>query len=243
MLDRPILFYSDYCIHSTNFINALMKHQELFDLFIRINIDIEPETKRRPIVFYELQSMLNCKISEIPTIIIEGGKYILTGEEAFKWLEQQLSLIEKDNELTPFNPNEMGSFSDSYACYGSNDINNATEQTFKFLSKPDERINTPAETSSSVSKEDYSKKQQEREKFINITPPQTQQKQLTPQQIQQSQFNKMYTNSHKRNGKVSEKQQDFDQRLQQMMMERESLDPPKIKINPNAIDFQSGKIN
>jgi hypothetical protein len=28
MFERPILFYSDYCIHSTNFLNALMKHPD-----------------------------------------------------------------------------------------------------------------------------------------------------------------------------------------------------------------------
>lgn len=236
MIERPILFYSDYCIHSTNFINALMKHSELFDIFIRINIDVEPETKRRPVVFYELQSMLNCKISEVPTIIVEGGKYILAGEEAFKWLEHQVNLVKNDKELTPFNPVEMGSFSDSYAVYGSNDLNNATEQCFKFISKPDERINTPQETSSSISKEDYARKEQERENFQNITP----QTFNTSSQPIQQQFNK---NPYKKQGKISNKQKDFDQKLQQMMMEREALTPPALKINPNTIDFQSGKIN
>lgn len=199
-----------------------MKHQELFEIFIRINIDIEPETKKRPNVFYEIQSVLNNKITEIPTVIVENAKYILTGKEAFKWLEHQISLVENEKELTPFNPIEMGSFSDIYASYGSNDLNNATEQSFKFISKPDEKINTPEETSGNISKDDVIKKQNERENFINVVP-QKYNKLQSPQQIQQKQFNKTY-NSHKRNGKVSEKQKDFDQRLQQMLMERENLD-------------------
>lgn len=235
MFERPILFYSNYCAHSTNFINALMKHPELFDLFIRINIDIEPETKQRPVVFYELQSLLNCKVTEIPTIIVENAKYILTGVEAFKWLEHQISSDEQEKELTPFNPIEMGSFSDSYSSYGSNDLNNAKEQSFKFLEKPDEKINTPQETSGNVSKNDLMKKQQEREKYSNI--PSSSQKSISSQQ------QKLTFNSKSRGGKMSEKQKDFDQRLQQLMMERESLNAPIQQINSNQIDFQSGNIN
>lgn len=229
MFERPILFYSNYCIHSSNFINSLMKHLEIYESFIRVNIDVDPETKRRPQAFYEIQSVLNIKISEIPTIIVDNGQYVLTGKEAFKWLKHQVEEIEASRELTPFNPIEMGSFSDSYSNYGSNDINDATQQSFKFLNSQDEKINTPQESSDKISKEEYTKRQSERENFTNIVP-QTQ-KVLTPQQLQQKQFNRSYT-SNKRGGKMSEKQKDFDQRYQQMLMERESLDLPTQKINP-----------
>lgn len=206
-----------------------MKHLEIYESFIRVNIDVDPETKRRPQAFYEVQSVLNIKISEIPTIIVDNGQYVLTGKEAFKWLKHQVEEIEASRELTPFNPIEMGSFSDSYSNYGSNDINDATQQSFKFLNSQDEKINTPQESSDKISKEEYTKRQSERENFTNIVP-QTQ-KVLTPQQLQQKQFNRSYT-SNKRGGKMSEKQKDFDQRYQQMLMERESLDLPTQKINP-----------
>lgn len=223
MFERPILFYSNYCIHSTNFINSLIKHLEIYESFIRINIDVDPETKSRPKAFYEIQSVLNIKISEIPTIIVDKGQYVLTGKEAFKWLKHQVEKIEAEKELTPFNPIEMGSFSDSYSNYGSNDINDATQQSFKFLNKQDEKINTPQETSDKISKEEYTRRQSERENFINILPQNP--KNQTPQQIQQKQFNKSYT-SNKRGGKMSEKQKDFDQKYQQMLMEREALNIP-----------------
>lgn len=238
MFERPILFYSNYCIHSTNFINSLIKHLEIYEEFIRINIDVDPETKRRPQTFYEIQNMLNIKISEIPTIIVDNGKYVLTGKEAFKWLKHQIDKIEAERELTPFNPIEMGAFSDTYSSYGSNDMNDAKQQSFKFINNPDEKINTPQESSDKVSKDEYTKRQSERENFINITP--QNQKALIPQQIQQKQFNNSYT-SNKKRGKMSEKQKDFDQRYQQMMMERESLDNPKI--SKEMLDFQSGKLN
>lgn len=209
-----------------------MKHLEIYESFIRVNIDVDPETKRRPQAFYEVQSVLNIKISEIPTIIVDKGQYVLTGKEAFKWLKHQVEQIEAERELTPFNPIEMGSFSDSYSNYGSNDINDATQQSFKFLNKQDDRINTPQETSDKVSKDEYTRRQSERENFINVVP-QTQ-KNLTPQQIQQKQFNKSYT-SNKRGAKMSEKQKDFDQKYQQMLMEREALDVPNQRVNQNII--------
>lgn len=224
MFERPILFYSNYCIHSTNFINSLMKHLEIYESFIRVNIDVDPQTKRRPQAFYEVQSVLNIKISEIPTIIVDNGQYVLTGKEAFKWLKHQVEEIEASRELTPFNPVEMGSFSDSYSNYGSNDMNDATQQSFKFLNSQDEKINTPQETSDKMSKEEYTRRQSERENYINVT----------PQQVQQKQFNRSY-NSNKRGGKMSEKQKDFDQKYQQMLMERESLDLPNQKINPHIM--------
>ena len=40
MFDRPILIYSDYCMHSTNFLNTLAKNPELFNAFIRIQIRV-----------------------------------------------------------------------------------------------------------------------------------------------------------------------------------------------------------
>lgn len=167
MFERPILIYSDYCIHSTNFINGLMKNPEIFDIFIRVNIDIDPNTRQRPEAFYQIQNVLQHKITEVPTIIIDNGNGILSGVEAFQWLEYQLNR-ETAEELTPFNPVEMGSFSDSYSTYGSDNPNDAREQTFKFINKPDQKINTPQEDSNSVSQDAYSKKQQERENFDNI---------------------------------------------------------------------------
>ena len=183
--------------------DSLMKHLEIYESFIRVNIDVDPETKRRPQAFYEVQSILNIKISEIPTIIVDKGQYVLTGKEAFKWLKHQVEQIEAERELKPFNPIEMGSFSDSYSNYGSNDMNDATQQSFKFLNSQDDKINTPEETSDKVSKDEYTRKQLERENFANIVP--QNQKNLTPQQMQQKQFNKSYT-SNKRGGKMSEKQ-------------------------------------
>ena len=224
MFERPILFYSDYCIHSTNFINVLMKHQEIYDLFIRVNIDVDPKTKNRPEIFYNVQRALKYKITEIPTIVIESGEYVLTGSEAFKWLEGQFQVTEGEmvEEVCGFNSIEMGSFSDSYSSYGSKGLNDdVREQCFKFLGKPDLKINTPEETSGNVSSEDYNLKQRERESVIKKP------NQFTPNQSNQNSppinFDRSLFTNGNGNGNVSQKQKDFDSRYQQMLAERQNL--------------------
>jgi len=216
MFDRPILFYSDYCIHSKNFLNGLMKHQELFDSFIRINIDVDVTTKQRPNVFYNIQKELGIQIKEIPTIITPGPEHVLTGADAFEWFDFQTKSLSKES-IEGFNCIEMGSFSDSYSTYGSSDLNDAKQQTFKFIGKNDDRIETPPETASSISKDDYSKKQQERETFDNVH---YNTKQNTKQNTGPTGG---FNTTQNRGGAVSDKQKDFDHRLQQMLMERENF--------------------
>lgn len=208
MFDRPILFYSEYCVHSTNFLTALSKAPELFNAFIRINIDADPNTRTRPGVFYEIQKVLNYKIEEIPTIITPGPEQVLTGDKAFEWLEFQIDQCRPKNEdLQGFNPVEMGSFSDSYSTYGSTDLNDARDQCFQFVNKPGQRIETPEETTANVSKDSYSNKQKERETFDNINS--SSQK---PNQF----INKMQSNT-------SQKQKDIENKYQQMMFERQTF--------------------
>lgn len=220
MFDRPILFYSEYCIHSTNFITALMKNQELYEDFIRISIDVDVNTRQRPKIFYDIQSELNIKITEVPTVITPGPEYILTGADAFDWLEFQMNKIkEKSKDVEGFNSMEMGSFSDSYSTYGSSDLYDAKEQTFKFIGKTDDRIETPPETSSSVSKDDYARKQQERETFDNVNYSQSQSK--------NNLGGRYGNNNYKAGGNKgyggSDKQREMDDRLQKMIAERESF--------------------
>lgn len=135
MFDKPILVYSDYCAYSKNFIKTLMAHQELFDSFIRMNIDVNPNTKKRPQSFYQVQQALDIKITKVPTVITPNAEYILSDVDAFKWLEHQIRLLTADTDVfKPFNPNEMTSFSDNYANFGSTNLcDDAKEQNFKFF--------------------------------------------------------------------------------------------------------------
>jgi len=133
---KPILIFSEYCRYSHNFLQILIKHPDLYNSFIRMNIDINPATKKRPDMFFKIQQVLNRKISKVPTIITPGAEHILSDEDAFKWLEFQINhlnkQISKKTELVPFNPNEMVSFSDNYAKVGSTDLNEASDQSYTF---------------------------------------------------------------------------------------------------------------
>jgi len=234
MFDRPILFYSEYCIHSTNFLNTLMKTPELYNIFIRVNIDADISTKQRPDIFYNIQRELNIKIAEVPTIITPGPEYVLTGVDAFDWLEKEIQSHkgDPDESIQGFNSIEMGSFSDSYSTYGSSDLYDAKEQSFKFIGKQDDKIDTPPETSS-VSKGDFEKKYQERESFDNIHYNTKSNKNIKKQNDQQPNFQKPnhqqpnhqqpnFQQPNFNNGKsnISEKQKDLDAKYHQMLADR-----------------------
>lgn len=187
MFEKPILIYSDYCVYSKNFLQTLMKYPDLYNSFIRMNIDVDAKTKQRPKSFYQIQQILDVKITKVPTVVTPNAQYILSDVEAFKWLEYQVKLLtDTSGELQPFNPNEMGSFSDNYANYGSTDLCDAKEQTFKFFQNgqltDDNYLNTNKtwdpktgktngflnDLESSAPKMDYASKKNEREYFDNI---------------------------------------------------------------------------
>lgn len=185
MFDKPIVIYSDYCVYSKNFIKTLMKYPELYDSFIRMNIDVDPSTKKRPKAFFQIQDVLEIKITKVPTLITPNAQYVLSDVDAFKWLEYQVKLLtDTSGELQPFNPNEMGSFSDNYSSFGSTDLCDAKEQSFKFYKDgkltDDNYLNTSKtwdpnnsdktngflnELEKSNSEMDYNTKQSERQYF------------------------------------------------------------------------------
>lgn len=218
MFKRPILIFSNYCAHSKNFIKQLLEVPELFETFIRVNIDVDKSTKSRPDLFYIIQDALNYKISEVPTIIVQEGEFVLSGEEAFKWLQFQstdMPTLQEDIQMIPFNPNEMGGFSDGYAQYGNNNLYDASEQAFKFLDKTDETIQTPQE-SDSISPDDYKQFHFKRNN-VNAIPT------SHPKQVE------TFQNTHSTTKRMNTgKQNDMDKKLETLMAERESVVPPPI---------------
>jgi hypothetical protein len=238
MFEQPIFIFSEYCQHSINFINVLRKHPDFINQFKLINIDVDPQTKQRPRVFYDIQAQLNHVISEVPTVIIKGGEYVLTGEEAFKWLEYELKQNQAP-DLMAFNPNEMGSFSDSYSKFGATDLHDATEQTFKFVHRPDDKINTPQEDST-VSADEYNQKQKERDNFKFNSQPQYGN---APQTFSNSNFSgktnsQQWNQQGNRESKGSLKQREIDVRLQQLLSQREEFMPTLPK--GRSVDFKTG---
>lgn len=117
--NKYILFYSDRCRHSKEFLIQLNKCQDLVKKFRFINID---DTKIR----------LPPAIKEVPTIIVPGinREDMYVGQEGLKWLEmagnlsrqqqqKQQPKIEGQIQQTPggiadYDPSAMSGFSDSF---------------------------------------------------------------------------------------------------------------------------------
>lgn len=115
-----------------------MQHHELYNSIIRMNIDVDPKTKRRPNGFYQIERRINMKITKVPTIITGNFEYALSDKDAFQWLDAQIKSITKSNVgIQGFNTTEMTSLSDSYSKFGSTDLFDATEQSFKFYKSND----------------------------------------------------------------------------------------------------------
>lgn len=252
MFEKNILIFSDYCAHSQNFLNALFKHPHIQSEFVPLNIDVDPKTHRRPQEFYDIQKQLDFEISEVPTIIVDKGEYVLSGQEAFKWLEYKINMTNTERELEGFNGNEMGSFSDSYATFGSTELHDAKEQSFKFIGKPDQPIDTPQEDGS-VSQDDYNRKQKEREQFGNTSSGMgggrggnmgmggggNMQKPVGKQRIDFTNPNFGFANSMQsahtggggmgggRGGGNASKQREIESRLQELIAQREQITPGK----------------
>jgi hypothetical protein len=195
-----------------------MKNPELYDEFIRMNIDVNPETKQRPQVFYKIQQELNQTISKVPTIIVKDneGLLVLSDKDAFKWLELQMR---PNDKLSPFNQNEMNSFSDGYAKYGSTDLNDATEQNFKFFKNINGKTVLQGESfKCGPIKGPDSFKEQISDSSINADE--------VYKQLESERKNVFVPQSAPRKSinftgeQFNSKQKDLDNRLQQLMMDR-----------------------
>jgi predicted DsbA family dithiol-disulfide isomerase len=247
MFERPILIYSNYCNYSKLFIQHLQQFPELYESFIRLNIDYDLNTKQRPTAFYEIQELLQFKITDVPTIIVQNGEYILSGKEAFTWLEYQLNELNKqlemqqesntnqENILEPFNPLEMGSFSDGYAGV-DNSLPNS--QSFQFLNEPIQNINTPQDSNENFEKqnsqfdgdqEDYSNYMKKRNSVNNN--PRYQSSQNRP-------LSHSSNNYDKSNSKINKKQNEIDKKYEELLAQRE-MTVSKKKV-PKRVNFADG---
>ena len=234
---NPILIYSNYCKFSDNFIKLLSNCNQLYEIFRKINIDVDKETKKRPIIYYEIQNILQIKITKVPTVITPNAEYVLTDENAFKWLNFEINKLKENNELSPFNPNEMINFSDKYSKFGSTDINETNEQNYKYYvnkALSDDNILNNKTTNWSEGKTfgfldelEDSSQNMDYETFKNNRDSNFQQPQ--PQQNENINFTEMFSNTNdkflNKNGSMKiNKSMELDQKLQQLQLDREKTD-------------------
>jgi multidrug efflux pump subunit AcrB len=129
--NQYILYYSNFCINSKEFIGTLSK-SPLYSKFTKINVS----SNSYPSI-----------IKSVPTIIVPKHQKPLVGIEVFSWLEKQSEEkeIHTKQGINAYS-NEMDSnFGDSYSYLGSSDTNQPMEHTFHFISRSEQKIQTPPE--------------------------------------------------------------------------------------------------
>lgn len=130
-----VLYYSNYCINCKEFINILCK-TPIYSSFTKVNVS---DGKTRFPSF----------VKSVPTIIVPNVNKPLVGEEVFTWLEKQSdNRIKNEKEsIIAYSPGEMGGFGDNYSYFGSDDAEQPMEQTFSYIKRADQKIETPPEES------------------------------------------------------------------------------------------------
>jgi len=228
MFSRPILVFSNYCQHSKNFLSMLLE-SPLSQEFIFVNVDVDPNTKRRSDDFLSLKGILttnfNYKLTSVPTIIVENGEFILKDADAFEWLKHTLEtinnteknkepVVEEPVEISGFNPNEMVAFSDMYSTFGLNTKDpcmDAKNQCYQFLGQ-DFSISTPP---------------------IDDQAPQAPQMQMPQQKTVR--FSNDVNSRNKSSGSKSnkkdygtEKEKELNSKYEEMMLARQMMDKARI---------------
>ena len=113
--NKYILFYSEQCHFSKEFLQTLYKYKDLYQKFIKVNVD----DKRIKLPPY---------IREVPTIIVpnsNGKNDLHVGGKAFSWLNG-LNQNEKRNDagtIEDYDPSAMSGFSDGYSLLGDAENN------------------------------------------------------------------------------------------------------------------------
>jgi hypothetical protein len=126
-----ILFYSNKCLHSKEFLNLLYKDNELNQKFTKINID-NTNVKIPPYV------------KAVPTAIVtnNGEPSLLVGSNIFKWYNQRHTKIVETQGILDWDPHTMSGYSDGFSYLeNSNDV---MKKSFAFI-KDDDNIITPDE--------------------------------------------------------------------------------------------------
>jgi len=126
-----ILFYSNKCLHSKEFLNLLYKDNELNQKFTKINID-NTNVKIPPYV------------KAVPTAIVSnnGEPSLLVGSNIFKWYNQRHTKTVETQGILDWDPHTMTGYSDGFSYLeNSNDV---MKKSFAFI-KDDDNIITPDE--------------------------------------------------------------------------------------------------
>ena len=172
-MNDSVLFYSNHCQHSIEFLNKLSKNKEIDKLLMKICIDNKPK------------SSLPKYIKSVPTIVYNKNK-MLSGDGVFEWLKSKEIIQEQNAEKTPKINSSMNSTQGMNLGYGgsqyysfmneesnvNNDMNSSFHNTFTNINDGFSQMNTnkeehiPKKELSSNIERDYDRLINERRKDL-----------------------------------------------------------------------------
>ena len=127
-MNKHILFYSNSCPHSKEFI-SLLDNTSFSDTFIRVCVD---------------QRNLNIprNITSVPTIMVPEIPQPLTGDEVFMWISQYLNKDRGVPNNTPNNTQNTEAPAEGPAPFLPYEMSSARSDTFSFI-ESDPNFGTP----------------------------------------------------------------------------------------------------
>ena len=126
-----VLFYSNKCIHSKEFLTLLHKDNTLNNQTTKVNVD-NPNIKLPPY------------ITSVPSLIINDNNKpnLLVGKKIFDWYNQKHKQNISNNSIMDWDPQTMSGYSDGFSYLENNDV---MKKAYSFLDD-NEKINTPDES-------------------------------------------------------------------------------------------------
>jgi len=131
MSNNLVLFYSNKCIHSKEFLNMLYKDNNLNNQTTKVNVD-NPNIKLPPY------------IKSVPSLIInENNKpNLLVGSKIFDWYNQKHKQNISKETIMDWDPCTMSGYSDGFSYLENEDV---MKKSYSFVNE-NEKIHTPDES-------------------------------------------------------------------------------------------------
>lgn len=136
MSDDYLLFYSNKCLHSKDFLTILSKDVKLNQKFTKINID-NKSIKLPPYV----------KAVPSAIITVNGQPQLLVGTAIFKWYAETHKKVvaQQEEKILDWDPMTMTGYSDGFSYLDNS--SDPQKKSFAFLGGNDGSIYTPDEKS------------------------------------------------------------------------------------------------
>lgn len=130
MFKSPIILCSSLCKHSLEFVKKMKDNSEKFENVIILKIDVDNVTNKRPQAYYDIQNILEWKIKSVPSVVVNEGKSILSGGNAFIWLEEIITKVQEYNPSNMMVNEEFSNIGDSGSILSEQEMKRLSNMSF-----------------------------------------------------------------------------------------------------------------